>query len=90
MLVAAQPGQLVDRVECSWSHPGRQYAARQLESLLVSIDGTSDEHKAGTAMFAGIEKVFLMETMMRVRDPVLRVILEKMRTLGGARLTDEE
>ena len=60
------------------------------QSLLAPIDGTSDEHKAGTAMFAGIENVFLMETMMRFTDPILRSILEKMRTPGGARLTDAE
>ena len=41
-------------------------------------------------MFAGIESVFLMETMMRFTDPVLRSILEKMRTPGGARLADSE
>ena len=41
-------------------------------------------------MFAGIENVFLMETMMRFTDPVLRSILEKMRTPGGARLADNE
>jgi len=59
-------------------------------SLLANIDGTSDEHKAGAAMFASIEQVFELETMMRFRDPVLRRILEKMRTPGGARLSDNE
>ena len=39
-------------------------------------------------MFAGIKNVFLMETMMRFTDPVLRTILEKMRTPGGACLAD--
>jgi hypothetical protein len=59
-------------------------------SLLASLDGTSDEHKAGAAMFANIEQVFVLETMMRFRDPVLIKILEKMRTLGGTTLSDEE
>ena len=59
-------------------------------SLLANIEGTSDEHKAGAAMFASIEQVFELETMMRFRDPVLRQILEKMRTPGGSRLTDGE
>lgn len=59
-------------------------------SLLADIEGTSDEHKAGAAMFASIEQVFELETMMRFRDPVLRQILEKMRTPGGAPLTDGE
>ena len=59
-------------------------------SLLANIDGTSDEHKAGAAMFASIEQVFGLETMTRFRDPVLRQILEKMRTPGGARLTNNE
>ncbi|MDO7681295.1 MAG: hypothetical protein MUQ52_02305, partial [Pirellulales bacterium] len=59
-------------------------------SLLANIDGKSDEHKAGAAMFASIEQVFELETMMRFRDPLLRQILEKMRTPGGTRLTQTE
>ena len=59
-------------------------------SLMANIEGTSDEQKAGAAMFASIEQVFELETMMRFRDPVLRQILEKMRTTGGVRLTDDE
>ena len=59
-------------------------------SLLADIEGTSDEHKAGAAMFASIEQVFELETMMRFRDPVLRRILEKMRTPGGLALSDGE
>ena len=45
------------------------------ESLLAPIDGASDERKAGAAMFAGIENVLLMETMMRFTDPILRRIV---------------
>ena len=41
-------------------------------------------------MFYGIERMLLMETMMRFTDPVLRSILEKMRTPGGARVADNE
>ena len=59
-------------------------------SLLADIEGTTDEQKAGAAMFASIEQVFELKTMMRFRDPVLRQILEKMRTPGGVRLTDSE
>ena len=36
----------------------------QSESLLASIGGTSDEHKAGAAMLASIEHVFLVDTRM--------------------------
>ena len=57
---------------------------------MANIEGTSDEQKAGAAMFASIEQVFELETMMRFRDPVLKQILEKMRTTGGVRLTDDE
>ena len=59
-------------------------------SLLANIEGTTDEQKVGAAMFASIEQVFELETMMRFRDPVLRQILEKMRTPGGVRLSDDE
>ena len=59
-------------------------------SLHANIEGTNDEHKAGAAMFASIEQVFVLETMMRFHDPVLKRILEKMRTPGGASLTDHE
>ena len=47
-------------------------------------------NKAGLAMFASIEQVFLMETMMRFKDLVLKRILEKMRAVGGTPLTEEE
>ena len=57
-------------------------------SLHANIEGTNDEHKAGAAMFASIEQVFVLETMKRFHDPVLKRILEKMRTPGGASLTD--
>ena len=44
-------------------------------SLLANIEGTSDEHKAAAGMFASIEQVFELETMMRFRDPVLKLSL---------------
>ena len=59
-------------------------------SMLASLDGTSDEHKAGAAMFSNIEYVYEMETMMRFRDHILISILTKMRKLGGGQLADEE
>ena len=59
-------------------------------SLLADIEGTSDEHKAGAAMLASIEQGFELDTMMRFRDPLLKKILEQMRTTGGVRLTDNE
>ena len=59
-------------------------------SLLADIEGTSNEHKAGAAMFASIEQVFELQTMMRFSDPVLIEILRKMRTPGGSALTDTE
>ena len=52
-------------------------------SLFAPLAGTNDEHKAGAAMFANVEHVFIMETMMRFRDPCLRSILAKMRLPGG-------
>ena len=59
-------------------------------SVHANIEGTSDEHKAGAAMFASIEQVFILETMMRFCDSVLKRTLEKMKTPGGADLTREE
>ena len=59
-------------------------------SLVAPLDNANDEQKAGAAMFSNIEHVFIMKTMMRFRDPVLRSILEKMRTPGGEKLTPSE
>ena len=59
-------------------------------SLLAPLEGTSDEHKAGTAIFAGLKHVYRLSTAMRFDDPVLISILQKMRTPGGARLSDSE
>ena len=50
----------------------------------------SAEHKAGCAMFANVEMVYLMEAAMRFTDPLLISILRKMRVPGGEKLTAEE
>ena len=59
-------------------------------SLFADPAGTSDEQKAGTAMFGNIDHVYVMEQMLRFKDDVLVKILEKMRQKGGARLTQAE
>jgi hypothetical protein len=58
--------------------------------LLASLENTSDEHKAGAAIFYGFEYLFEMHTMKRFTDPTLISILQKMRKLGGEKLTEEE
>ena len=60
------------------------------DSLLAPLEGCSDEHKAGVAIFAGMKHVYGLTTTMRFDDPVLINILAKMRTLGGAKLTHTE
>mgnify|MGYP007004380554 CR=1 FL=1 len=40
-------------------------------SLLRDLTDASAEHKAGAAMFANLEDVFLMTTAMRFEDPTL-------------------
>ena len=59
-------------------------------SLLAPLEGASDEQKAGVAIFAGLKHVYRLSTAMRFDDAVLIGILEKMRTPGGARLSDAE
>ena len=59
-------------------------------SLLAPLEGTSDEQKAGVAIFAGLKHVYRLTTAMRFDDPVLVAILDKMRTPGGAKLTNAE
>ena len=46
-------------------------------SLLAPLEGASDEHKAGAAMFANLDYIYEMKTMMRFQDPLLIRILEK-------------
>ena len=52
------------------------------------MEGCSDEHKAGVAIFAGLKHVYRLKTAMRFDDPVLIAILTKMRMPGGAKLTE--
>ena len=61
-------------------------------SLLASTETTSDEHKAGVHIFSGFSHVYVyrLQTAMRFQDSVLVAILAKMRTPGGAKLTDRE
>ena len=58
--------------------------------MLAPLEGCSDEHKAGDAIFAGLKDVYRLTTTMRFDDPVLIAILAKMRTPGGAKLTQTE
>ena len=59
-------------------------------SLLPPLEGCTDEHKAGVAIFSGFRHVYRLTTAMRFDDPVLIAILAKMRTPGGAKLTGAE
>ena len=59
-------------------------------SLLAPLEGCSDEHKAGVAIFSGFKHVYRLTTAMRFDDPVLIAILAKMRMPGGAKLTGAE
>ena len=59
-------------------------------NLLAPLEGCSDEHKAGVAIFSGFRHVYRLTTAMRFDDPVLIAILAKMRTPGGAKLTGAE
>ena len=59
-------------------------------SLLAPLEGTSDEQKAGVAIFEGLRHVYRLTTAMRFDDDVLIRILEKMRTPGGVKLSPSE
>ena len=59
-------------------------------SLLASTETTSDEHKAGVHIFGGFTHVYRLETAMRFQDDTLIAILRKMRTPGGAKLSQKE
>ena len=59
-------------------------------SLLAPLEGSSDEHKAGVAIFGGMKNVYRFTTAMRYDDPELVAFLDKMQTPGGARLTNKE
>ena len=49
-------------------------------SMLSLLQGTSNEHKAGVAIFRNADLVFRFEKMMRFTDEVLVDMLEVMRT----------
>ena len=58
--------------------------------LLAPVESTSDEHKVGAGIFNRVHYLFEMHTMKRFDDAVLVSILQKMRTTGGAKLSDAE
>ena len=56
-------------------------------SLLAPLEGCSDEHKAGVAIFSGFKHVYMLATAMRFDDPGLFCICflrseRSMRTMG--------
>ena len=59
-------------------------------SLLAPLEGSSKEHKAGAAIFANVECVFMLEQMMRFTNPRLRRILDTMRNPKGKLLSKAE
>jgi len=59
-------------------------------SLLAPLQGTSQEHKVGAAIFRNCEFVFRLTEMQRFDDPQLVRILHTMRTPGGAALPQED
>ena len=59
-------------------------------SVVAPLEKTTDEHKAGAAIFSRMHYVFEMHTMKRFTDPVLVSILEKMRHVGGKKLLESE
>ena len=58
--------------------------------LQGDLSNVSQEQKAGAAMLAGFDNVYMLKKTMRFKDPLLRSILTKMRTAGGCLLTEEE
>jgi hypothetical protein len=58
--------------------------------LLAPLEGTSDEHKVGASIFNRVHYLFEMLTMKRFEDQTLITILQKMRTMGGCKLTEIE
>ena len=88
----ARPGEIAGRVSkmCLMGDHLQLPPVPKETSLLAPLENTNDEHKAGAGIFANVDNVFLMSTMMRFRDECLRRILEKMRTPNGARLSEQE
>ena len=59
-------------------------------SLFAPLEGTSQEHRVGASIFRNAHYVFQLREMMRFKDPTLLRILQTMRTLGGALLTNKD
>ena len=59
-------------------------------SMLAPLDGTSQEHRVGTAIFRQARYVFQLKEMMRFKDPTLVRILHTMRTVGGQALAETD
>ena len=72
--------------------PGRRLAGRNIlhHQLPASLDGTNDEHKAGTAMFYIFHYLFGMHTIKRFVDPTLLTIREKMLARTGVKFSSTE
>ena len=58
-------------------------------SMLATLTGTSNEHKAGANIFRNATFVWQFQKMMRFTDPVLIQILETMRTPKPGKLLTE-
>jgi len=59
-------------------------------SMLAPLEGTSQEHRVGAAIFRQAHYVFQMKQMMRFKDPVLIRILHTMRAVGGQPLSESD
>ena len=59
-------------------------------SMLAPLEGKSQEHRVGAAIFRQARYVFQLQQMMRFKDPVLIRILHTMRTVGGQALADSD
>ena len=54
------------------------------------LEGTSQEHRVGAAIFRQVRYVFQLLQMMRFKDPILIRILHAMRPVGGQPLSDSD
>ncbi len=58
-------------------------------SLMPPLEPASPGHRAGAAILANLEHMFVMKTAMRFTDDMLVAILSQMRTQGGVKVSDE-
>ena len=58
--------------------------------MFASLQGASQEHRVGAAIFRQARYVFHLEQMMRFKDPILIRILQTMRTVGGQLLSERD